>query len=71
MTKDDTAAANAISGIVQKAAADYLTRERAGSSASMNGALDYVELRIIEKLREIGWGRLTQISAQRIRQIVP
>ena len=56
MTKDDTAAANAIVGIVHAACVSWLERERAGSSASRNGALDYVELRIIEKLREIGWG---------------
>lgn len=53
---EDVAAANAIGGIVREDCVKWLERERAGSSASMNGALDYTELRIIKKLREIGWG---------------
>lgn len=49
------AATNAIGQIIITDAAEWLKRERAGRSASMNGALDYTALRVIEKLKEMGW----------------
>lgn len=39
-----------IQGVVQKAAAEYVRRERAGSSDSMNGALDYLEHTVIREV---------------------
>lgn len=37
---------NAASGVFAEIAAEYVRRERAGASASMNGALDYKEAKV-------------------------
>lgn len=50
-----TAAANLISPIIERDAAEWLKRERTGHSASMNGALDYTASEIMDTLIKAGW----------------
>jgi hypothetical protein len=42
--------ANTIAEIVHKAVIEHLRRERAGASASMNGALEYVDFTVADAI---------------------
>lgn len=56
----DTYAANAIIPVYSRHRANFRKAADAGVSASMNTSMDYMELDVIAKLREIGWAPMAE-----------